>query len=107
MDGEEGVSRASGEAGEKYERSLSLWDGVATTVGVIIGTGIFASPRLVLENSSGNVYLSLLVWFLAGMLALAGGLCFAELGAVIPSSGTMLSMLSMLSTLLPPTCSVF
>jgi len=70
------------------DRSLTLKDGVGVVVGIIIGSGIFASPGLVLESSGSSAYVSLVVWLSAGLLVLLGGLCFAELGAAIPVSGT-------------------
>jgi basic amino acid/polyamine antiporter, APA family len=60
----------------------------ATTLvaGAVIGTGIFVSPSIV-AREVGAPGLSLLVWLVCGGLALAGALCFAELGAAIPKSG--------------------
>lgn len=60
--------------------------GSLTELGSIIGSGIFASPGPVLEHaeSVGN---ALLVWVFAGLLAMTGGLCYAELGTMIPESG--------------------
>lgn len=55
-------------------------------VGTMIGSGVFASPGAVLLHS-GSVGLSLLVWVLAGVIALLGSLCYCELGTCIPESG--------------------
>jgi basic amino acid/polyamine antiporter, APA family len=52
----------------------------------VIGTGIFVSPSLVADQV-GAPGLSLLVWALCGLLALAGGLCYAELSAALPRTG--------------------
>jgi amino acid transporter len=67
-------------------KTVSIWSGLALIVGVIIGSGIFASPGPVLEHT-GSVGAALLVWMVAGFLALTGGLCYAELGTMITSSG--------------------
>ena len=73
--------RASGE-----ERSLTLWGGIALVIGVQVGSGIFSSPGVII-NDTNSVGAALLVWAGSGFLAWTGASSFAELGAAIPLDG--------------------
>ncbi|XP_028162634.1 large neutral amino acids transporter small subunit 1 [Ostrinia nubilalis] len=83
--GSESSGQDSGE-GVRLKKELSLMNGVAIIVGVIVGSGIFVSPNLALRYS-GSKGMALIVWVLSGFLSMIGALCYAELGTMIPKSG--------------------
>ena len=66
--------------------SLSVLDGVAMMVGIIVGIGIFKTPPLVAANATSEAAV-LGLWLVGGAVTLVGALVYAELGASYPSTG--------------------
>jgi basic amino acid/polyamine antiporter, APA family len=67
-------------------RDLTLTHATSLVVGIIIGTGIFLKSAS-MAQAVGTPALVLLAWGLAGVVAMLGALCFAELGALLPHAG--------------------
>lgn len=65
---------------------LGLFDTVCIIIGIVIGTTIFELPWLIFANTP-NPWAGLLVWVVGGILALVGGLCYAELATTYPRAG--------------------
>lgn len=67
-------------------RVLNHWDAVALMVGIVIGSGIFATPPQI-ARSLDTFGAMISVWVLGGILALCGALTYAELAALYPRTG--------------------
>lgn len=63
----------------RMKKELGLLEGCAIILGIIFGSGIFISPKGVIQevNSPGA---SIVVWTLCGFLSMIGAICYAELG---------------------------
>ncbi len=67
-------------------RGLGPIAAISINVGNIIGTGIFLKARVMTCNV-GSPWRVILVWIVAGLLALAGALTYAELTTMRPQAG--------------------
>jgi APA family basic amino acid/polyamine antiporter len=77
---------ASAPRGAELERALGAWDATLLTIGAVVGTGIFLTAGDV-ARAVPHAGLILLVWVIAGLLAIAGALTYAELGVMFPHAG--------------------
>jgi basic amino acid/polyamine antiporter, APA family len=79
------LSAAPGGA-SALRRELGLFSAALLVVGGIIGSGIFFTPAETARAlpTAGWVFA---VWALGGVVALAGALTYAELGAMLPDAG--------------------
>jgi basic amino acid/polyamine antiporter, APA family len=71
----------------ELSRSLSQGDLLFLFVGSVIGSGIFVTPALILQQVGGSAGYSLLIWLAGGVLSLLGALTYAELAAANPEAG--------------------
>ncbi|RWS10776.1 large neutral amino acids transporter small subunit 2-like protein [Dinothrombium tinctorium] len=70
----------------RLEKHLDLSGAVALIVGSIVGSGIFVSPKGVLQEA-GSMGMALVIWAASGILSMIGAICYAELGTMILESG--------------------
>ncbi len=63
-----------------------MFDGVSIVVGITIGAGIFSTPQIIAGYHSSFAWIAF-YWILGGLLALVGGLIYAELGTRLPETG--------------------
>ncbi|KAJ3558188.1 hypothetical protein NM688_g1077 [Phlebia brevispora] len=68
------------------KRQLGLISASFLIFNRVIGTGIFATPSVILR-SSGSVGLSLVLWLLGAIVAACGTAVYIELGTALPYSG--------------------
>ena len=80
--------------GERIEakRSISFLQGLAIVVGMIIGSGIFLKPSVVL-NDAGSPVMALVAWVLGGVVTLCSALSIAEIASNIPRAGGLYTYL--------------
>lgn len=67
-------------------RELGLFSAALVVVGGIIGSGIFFTPATTAAALPSGAWV-IFVWALGGVVALAGALTYAELGAMLPEAG--------------------
>lgn len=68
------------------QRALGLRIAIAVVVGNVIGSGIFVKPGGIAADG-GRFGLIIAIWITGGLLCLMGGLCLAELAAMLPRAG--------------------
>lgn len=69
-----------------FKRVFGLFDATAVVVGSMIGSGIFLVSAE-MSRQVGSPGLLLLCWFLAGLMTIAGALCYSELASMFPKAG--------------------
>ena len=59
------------------KKQYGLWTGIAMVVGIVIGSGVFLKAGGVLQLAGGDLKMSILAWFVGGVIMIASGFCFA------------------------------
>ncbi|KIY63423.1 APC amino acid permease [Cylindrobasidium torrendii FP15055 ss-10] len=70
----------------KDKRKLGLFSAASLIFNRLIGTGIFATPSLIL-HASGSVGVALCMWLCGAVIAAIGTTVYIELGSALPRSG--------------------
>jgi APA family basic amino acid/polyamine antiporter len=72
--------------GRRLRRALTAWDLTAIGIGCIIGVGIFVLPGVEAAQNAGPAII--LSFAIASLACACSALCYAELAAMIPVSGS-------------------
>lgn len=67
----------------ELRRDLGLFTSVNISIGLIVGSRIFAVPS-VIAGHLDSVGLILIVWMVGGLMALCGAFSFGELASALP-----------------------
>ena len=79
-------ARQKSASGSIPRASLTMLDGIAILVGMVVGIGIFRTPQIVAANV-GSEWAYIAVWLAGGAITLVGALIYAELGSAYPNTG--------------------
>ena len=73
-------------AAPALQRKLGIWSATALVVSNMVGTGVLTTTGF-LAGDLGQPSLVLGIWVSGALFALAGALCYSELGVNFPTSG--------------------
>ena len=84
---------AGPDADAQLDRAIGVWGATLFVIGAVIGSGIFLTTGIMLQELP-STSLVLAAWIAGGLLAMAGGLTYAEMGSMYPRSGGLYVFLS-------------
>ena len=67
----------------EIKKQYGIWTGIAMVVGIVIGSGVFLKAGGVLKLAGGNLKLSILAWFIGGLIMITSSFCFAVFAAKV------------------------
>jgi len=70
----------------ELKREIGFFSATILVIANMVGTGIFTTSGFIMEEL-GNPQTMLVCWFVGGVFALCGALCYGELGATFPKAG--------------------
>src|SRR4029450_6021506 len=80
-------------ADDQLIRAIGLGSATLLVIGNVIGSGIFLTTGGMVQQLPSTI-LVLTAWMIGGLLAIAGGLTYAEMGSMYPRSGGLYVFLS-------------
>ena len=80
------------DGGTKLKRELGLFNGVGIIIGIIVGSGIFVSPKGVLLFA-GSPGLAIVVWVVSGIISMVSDTLLSILSMLISSTLTLMAVI--------------
>src|ERR671911_2648270 len=80
------TTQAGSNADAQLNRAIGLRGATLLVIGSVIGSGIFLTTGIMIQELP-SIPLVLLAWTAGGLLAMSGGLTYAEMGSMFPRSG--------------------
>ncbi len=71
---------------EKLKKSVTFIESLAIIIGLVIGSGIFIKPAVVLKNA-GSPGMAVMTWIVGGLITLCAALSISEIAGAIPKTG--------------------
>lgn len=75
----------------KLKKDLGMATVMLSVIGMVIGSGVFFKPQAVYTITNGAPGIGIMIWVVAGVITLFGGLTIAELAAAVPKTGGLVS----------------
>lgn len=76
----------------QLKKTMNVFQGIMYVIGLVIGSGVFLKPSVVLRNTD-STGMALLLWVFGGVITIAAALTVAELAAYIPKLGGLYTYL--------------
>ncbi len=83
----------SQEQKQQLAKNMNVFEGIMYVIGLVIGSGVFLKPAVVLRNMD-STGAALLMWVSGGLITIAAALTIAEIAGYIPKVGGLYTYLS-------------